>query len=75
MPITIYLQSKDELINYNNFDDIPVEYNNDVTSLDAFEMKLTGISRIGKRFPNIENLNVSCNKIKKLDLTNFSNLV
>jgi hypothetical protein len=74
MSIEIYLQSRNIYKNYDTLKEIPNEYNEDVTFLYMYNMNITGISRIGKRFPNIESLEIGCNKIKILDLTNFKNL-
>jgi Leucine-rich repeat (LRR) protein len=75
MSIEIYLQSRNIFKNYNTLKEIPNEYDEDVIYICMVDMNITGISRIGKRFPNIETLEIGCNKIKTLDLTNFTNLV
>ena len=74
MSVEIYLQSINKFLHYSNLKEIPNNYNEDIISLSMIDMNIIGISRIGKRFPNIISLEIGCNKIKILDLTNFKNL-
>ncbi len=75
MLIEIYLQSIDKFKKYGSLKDIPNEYNLDVTFISIINMNIYGVTRIGQRFPNLEILQVGCNKIKKIDLTYFPNLI
>ena len=74
MSVQIYLQSIDDIKSYDKLKDIPDYYREDITGLTMIDMNISGISKIGTLFPNLENLQVGCNRINKLDLTNFPNL-
>ncbi len=73
MPVEIWLYS--ESIKYKSLKDIPLQYNLEINNLSIMDEDLTGISHIGKKYPNLTHLNVSCNKIKKIDLKYFPNLI
>ena len=75
MPFELYLNDN-SVHNFDKLHDIPKEFDNNVLSLEALEMNIKNkdINNIGLRFPNIEQLNVSCNKLKTLDLSYFHNL-
>ncbi len=64
----------DKFYKFDKIKDIPKDFYNKTTSLEAIEMKLKDINSIGLKFPNLEKLNVGLNKIKILDLSYFHNL-
>ncbi len=74
MLIEIYIKSIEKFKKYETLKEIPKEYDLDVTYISMVDMNIHGVSRIGQRFPNLETLEIGCNKITKIDLTYFPNL-
>jgi len=72
MPYELYFD--DKLYKFDKISDIPKYVCDKTTSLEAFEMKIRDINNIGLKFPNLEQLNLSLNNIKILDLSYFRNL-
>ncbi len=75
MFIELWTKSNKKPLKYKSFKEIPIEYNLEVTFLTIMESDMTGISHIGKRFPNLTHLHAGCNKIRKIDLKYFPNLI
>lgn len=71
MPFEIYT---DDWFKFDSLDIIPIDLNTKATALIAVEMNLTDITDIGVQFPNLEILDIGCNNITILDLSNFHNL-
>ncbi len=72
MPYTLY--SEDKNYKFDKLSDVPKNLYEKIISLEAFEMRIRDINNIGLKFPNLEELNVSLNNIKILDLSYFRNL-
>lgn len=74
MPYEVYLNNQEKKHTFKKQSDIPKEYYNKVIAFYGVSMKMSSITNIGLKFPNIERLEVGHNNIKILDLSNFSNL-
>jgi hypothetical protein len=74
MPYELYLNDNEENYIFKKQSDIPKEYYKKVIAFYGVDMKLSSITNIGLKFPNIEYLEVGCNNIKILDLSYFPNL-
>jgi Leucine-rich repeat (LRR) protein len=72
MPYELYFD--DKFYKFDKLSYVPKDMCDKTTSLEAFEMKIRDINNIGLKFPNLEQLNVSLNNIKILDLSYFRNL-
>jgi Leucine-rich repeat (LRR) protein len=72
MPYELY--SDKEFYKFDKLNDVPKDIYDKITSIEAFEMRIRDINNIGLKFPNLEELNVSLNNIKILDLSYFRNL-
>ncbi len=72
MPYELYCEKKS--YKFDKLSDVPKDICDKITSLEAFEMRIKDINNIGLKFPNLEELNVSLNNIKILDLSYFRNL-
>ncbi len=72
MPYELYCDNNS--YKFDKLSDVPKNLYEKIISLEAFEMRIRDINNIGLKFPDLEELNVSLNNIKILDLSYFRNL-
>jgi Leucine-rich repeat (LRR) protein len=72
MPYELY--SDNNSYKFDKLSDVPKDICDKIISIEAFEMRIKDATNIGLKFQNLEELNLSLNNIKILDLSYFRNL-